>query len=135
MSSRAAGVIVAVGAALILTVFVARGATLLPCIDRPSDPLCVSLVFTRDFTIIPPGPSASNGAPAASGPLGSSQQAPGDPVPTDQVAYTFRDEFNGTALGRAWGNHWGTAKPGRWSASQARVTNGTLRLTAEITGS
>jgi beta-glucanase (GH16 family) len=138
MSFRAAGVALVLGAALIWAVFVGGGATVLPCIDKPSDPLCVSIVFpTQASTGAPPSGVPSTGTPTSSVPDGSGpiQPSQGLPQPTDNVAYTFRDEFNGTKLGRAWANHWGTAKPGRWSGSQASVANGALTLTAEMTGS
>jgi beta-glucanase (GH16 family) len=137
MSFRAAGVALVLGAALIVAMFVWRGVTVQQCVDSPGDPLCISVVFPT-----PAGGPASTGVPSTGDPgsslpagSGSVQPTGGVPQPTDQVAYTFNDEFNGTTLGPAWGNHWGTVKPGRWSGSQADIANGALTLTAETTGS
>jgi beta-glucanase (GH16 family) len=132
MSFRAAGAALVLGAALILAVFVGRGATVQPCVDSPADPLCVSVVFpTPAATGLPSTGAPASGLPAGSG---SIQPTPAAPQPTDLVAYTFHDEFNGTMLGRAWGNHWGTAKPGG-PGSHATVADGVLTLTTERTGS
>lgn len=137
MSLRVAG-LAFVGAAIILLGVVSRGATVEACADRPFDPLCVSVVFpTPSSAAVPSAGVLSTDVPSSTGPLGSGsiEPTPGVPEPTTRVEYTFDDEFNGARLGRAWGNHWGTALPGRWSGSQAKVADGVLTLTAENTGS
>lgn len=132
MSFRAAGVAIVLGAALILVVFVGRGATVEPCVNAPFDPLCVSLVFPTQSSTGP----ASSGVPSTISPFasGSVQPTQGPPQASEPVVYTFQDEFDGARLGRAWGNHWGTVKPGG-PGSQATVADGVLMLTAEKTGS
>jgi Glycosyl hydrolases family 16 len=132
MSARAGVALVAGAAAILLVWAVARGVAVTACPQAPFDPVCVSVVFPTPLPPSEPGPSSSFGAVGSPAfPSGSLEL----PAPTNGVAYSFDDEFTGSSLSNAWGNHWGTQRPGRWSGSEVAVSNGFLSLTAERTPS